>query len=195
MMSDAQSYSILRYPNPILRKESKDILQSSVLEDATVLLSLEKTLDAATNLLMTVDHGAALAAPQIGVLSRWFVTNQDLTSKQKYSDVVRSIPPVIINPRILFHSNDCLVSEESCLSFPGLVMHVSRWKEICVEYSTILHYGSKQKKEWHNIKETYTDFWARLFQHEIDHLDGKLFVDSLPKFKRLQIAKKIEGRY
>lgn len=187
---------IIQYPNMILRQKSNNAICRKDLEniDTTELLYSEKVWSEATELLMNVG-GAALAAPQVGVLSRWFITNQELTGKSSNTDIVRAIPPVIINPCIVRTGHDKINEEEGCLSFPGITMHVTRLREIRVAYSTILHWGSSQKKEWIDIEETYVDFWARVFQHEIDHLDGKLFVDALPTWKRLQIVKKLEAKH
>lgn len=143
--------------------------------------------------LLEVDHGAALAANQIGIKLRMFAVNQLMTAK---SDdlTVRAIPPIVINPVILEHSKEKIIDTEGCLSFPNFSMKLPRWKDVKVKYETILHWGGPQPRVHETVEATYSGFWARMFQHEIDHLDGKLFVDMLPIGKRLQIAKKMGGR-
>lgn len=187
---------IIKYPDKILKTESKITLDRSDLEDQDIggimLLGLEKHWKDAEDTLINSEHGAALAAAQIGILERWFITNQQLTGNIKNTDKVRAIPSLIINPRIITHGSGKINEKEGCLSFPNFSTYVSRWNEICVCYSTILNWGSSQSKKWIDIEETYDGFWARVFQHEIDHLDGKLFIDSLPYSKRLQIAKNME---
>lgn len=144
--------------------------------------------------LMEVDTGAALAAPQIGVLARIVAINQSLTCKSE-DEKVRAIPPIVVNPKIISHEGKLVPLNEGCLSFPGIFMKVARWPQVTVEYETVLGWGSSDGKRTYQFKtETYEGFWAQVFQHEIDHLDGKLFVDALPVGKRLAIAKKMGAK-
>jgi peptide deformylase len=77
---------------------------------------------------------------------------------------------VLINPKILQHSEEVFSSEESCLSLPDFVGYVHRYKKVTVEYQDIL--GNKKTKE-------FSDYNAAVVQHEIDHLHGILFIDKL----------------
>ena len=76
----------------------------------------------------------------------------------------------MINPKILETSNEMFIGEEACLSVPDVYGNVKRHKSIAVEYTDIK--GNRQTKK-------LKDFNARIIQHEIDHLDGILFVDKI----------------
>lgn len=187
---------ILRYPDPFLRKTTKpidvarDFLGPNE-ECSTIVFCWSKVWTDMEETLLKVDHGAALSAPQVGIGDRFFVTNQDLTVRV-HDPIVRSIPPVVINPYIVDRSQATAVEEEGCLSFPGVHLNVRRHVTVRVKYETILHWNNPNRVwEHRSIEETYTDFWARMFQHEIDHLEGKLFFDFLSTTKKLQIAKRI----
>jgi peptide deformylase len=79
-------------------------------------------------------------------------------------------PTAMINPKIVARSTEVVKGWEGCLSVPGIRGLVPRYQAIEVEYTD--RYGKLQKQE-------FTDFVARIFQHEYDHLDGIVFVDRL----------------
>ena len=112
-------------------------------------------------------EGVGLAAPQIGVLLRAIVV--DVSSQD--SDT----PPIaLINPRIL-SSDGADTAEEGCLSIPDLYGDVERARHIEVEALDASGQSFRFEAE---------DFYARVLQHEIDHLDGILFVDHISPLKR-----------
>ena len=102
--------------------------------------------------------GVGLAGPQIGVLERVFVYEVE-------DDV-----GALFNPRIVDRSSDTLTEEEGCLSLPGLAYDVERARSVRLE-------GIDEKGRSVTIEAS--ELLARVFQHEIDHLDGVLFVDHL----------------
>jgi peptide deformylase len=104
-----------------------------------------------------VEEGVGLAAPQVGVLRRIAIVEYD----EKYYE--------LINPRILKASGE-LVEEEGCLSVPGVRGKVKRPETITVVYTDRM--GKRHKEE-------ITGLMSRVFCHEIDHLDGILFVDKM----------------
>jgi peptide deformylase len=106
---------------------------------------------------LKVEDGVGLAAPQVGVLRRIAIVDFD----EKYYE--------LINPRILSASGEA-VAEEGCLSVVGTRGRVQRPDKLTVEYED--RNGKKQKIE-------VADITARIFCHEIDHLDGILFVDKM----------------
>jgi peptide deformylase len=123
---------------------------------------LSKLLDDMQDTLKNV-NGLGLAAPQVGVNLRAAVCFFNYnTDKEMIVDV--------INPEILNHSNDLQVDEEGCLSVPGKYGKVARYK------SLTLRYADRKGKKHELILEGLN---AVLVQHEIDHLDGKLFVDRM----------------
>lgn len=190
------------YPNKILRQKCKPVVLEDLEDEqigGTVLICLEGILRDMEDTLEESDRGAALAANQIGVDLRVFVTNQALThemgmetSNRPLDPVVYGIPPFIINPEILKKSPETDMLDEGCLSFPGFGMKVRRHRAVRVRYDTFLRVSGQWKVE--HREETYKGFWAQVFQHEIDHLNGKLFVDSLPERKRIEIANDMTHR-
>lgn len=115
---------------------------------------------------MVYAHGLGLAAPQVGLSERILIANFQYGKKvgEKFAHVA------LINPKITHHSEEEVMGEEGCLSLPEIYAPVKRYKEITVKY--LDEKGNKQVLELKNLN-------ARIVQHEIDHLDGKLFVDYL----------------
>ena len=111
--------------------------------------------------------GVGLAAPQIGVTQR--VLAVDVSSQEAHRPLIG-----LINPRIV-QSSGMAIAEEGCLSIPELYGDVSRY--ITIEVETIDVEGESYRFE-------ADGFYARVLQHEIDHLDGKLFIDYLTPLKR-----------
>ncbi len=105
---------------------------------------------------MYANEGVGLAAPQVGVPIRMAVINVD--KKKLYE---------LINP-VIVEREGAVVDQEGCLSFPGLFGDVERAEKVRVEY--INRYGKKRFVEAEGLL-------ARCLQHEIDHLDGKLFIE------------------
>ncbi len=112
---------------------------------------------------MYMDDGVGLAAPQIGISERFFM--YDVGEKLK----------VVINPKILEYSSKMEPGEEGCLSIPDIFEKVSRALKIKVKYL------NRQNREEILELEGYE---ARVFQHEFDHLNGKLFIDHLSTVRR-----------
>ena len=159
---------ILYVPHPILRQKSLD-LKSIEKED---LLLAEEMMD-----IMMRAPGVGLAANQIGVLKKIVTINIQDKEKNlgnKY---------VLFNPKIISSSKETVIMEEGCLSIPGQFADIERPKEIIVKYTN-------EKKKL--VKKRIDGVEARVFQHEIDHLSGKLFVDYLSSLKRNIIIKKVK---
>ena len=150
--------TILTYPNPELKKKSLPvtIISASVRELARDLA--ETMYDA---------PGIGLAAPQIGVHQRVIVI--DVSGKNEPPDLIVAINPVII------HSNGDSFEEEGCLSVPSYAANVKRHAGVIVKALDL----EGNERTWNA-----EDLLAIAFQHEIDHLDGILFVDHLSPLKR-----------
>jgi peptide deformylase len=144
---------IVLNPDPILRERMPDVEWSDDLEDC---------LQEAFDTLAAEKNGAALAANQIGVRKRFFVIKPSLAESA-------DVPNLIINPRIIRSGKIMSIEKEGCLSFPGVEREVTRPRKVDVEFSFL----PMQKKTI-----TLTGKMARIFQHEIDHLDGVLFIDK-----------------
>lgn len=113
-------------------------------------------------------NGVGIAAPQVSESYRLFIVAS--RSNQRYPDAPNMEPTAMINPRIIAHSSEIVKGWEGCLSVPNLRGFVPRYKAIEVEYYT-------RKGEIERVE--LSDFVARIFQHEYDHLDGILFIDRV----------------
>ena len=120
--------------------------------------------------------GIGLAAPQVGVTKRIIVVDVSKGENDK-------APYKMINPEITWHSDQLVDYEEGCLSLPKQYAQVKRPDEIHLSY--IDFYGVVQKLKTSGILAT-------CIQHEIDHLDGKLFVDHISKLRKNLILRKLK---
>ncbi|ERN41071.1 peptide deformylase [Rubidibacter lacunae KORDI 51-2] len=123
---------------------------------------------------MTAAHGVGIAAPQISVLQRLVIVASRPTLR--YPHAPQMDPTPMLNPRLLARSPDTKRGWEGCLSVPGMRGIVARAVAIEVEYCDCT--GTLQRQE-------LTGFVARIFQHELDHLDGILYVDRLASTRDL----------
>jgi peptide deformylase len=134
----------------------------------------EENQELVNNLINVVKatNSAGLSAVQIGVLSRVFVTN--IGTKIK----------VFINPEFLFKSQDeVTLEEEGCLSIPNVFAKVFRSANITIKYYDL---------DGNNYIETFESNMSRTIQHEMDHLDGILFIDRLSPARRSVIRKNLD---
>ena len=120
--------------------------------------------------------GIGLAAPQIGELRRIVV--MDLAKEGEDPD-----PIVMVNPEILKYSDETVVTEEGCLSIPELYYDVERPAEVTVRYTDL---------DGKVVEREASDRLAICIQHEIDHLDGVLYIDYLSRLKRDRVLKKFQ---
>ena len=160
------SKKIIIEPDPILREKSS-IVQ-------TVNDELRKLLD---RMLQTMYEapGIGLAAVQVGILKRVIVIDISKDDQKKN-------PLYLINPKITFKSTNTSTYEEGCLSLPGHFAEIERPSECHINY---IDYHGKEK----NLKAE--GLLATCIQHEIDHLNGILFIDYLSKLKKDMIIKKL----
>lgn len=124
---------------------------------------------------MHVKGGVGIAAPQLGESLRLFIVAS--RPNERYPDAPLMPPEVIVDPEILWASDDTLTDWEGCLSVPGLRGRVARARRIRVR--------SLDAENGETRTCDYTDFVARIFQHELDHLDGILFPDRLAEGEEL----------
>jgi len=158
--------SILMPPNPILRTRTRKVDPSTIEQVRALLPAMFATMYAAP--------GIGLAAPQVGVGLRFAVL--DLMA-----DNIRA-PVVLINPEIIRVSEDWAVREEGCLSLPNQYADVSRPARVAVRY---------QDPEGATHEIEAEGLLSACLQHEIDHLDGVLFVDHLSALKRNMLMRKL----
>jgi len=157
---------ILIEPDPILRKKCSNL---EIVND-----EVRKLMD---QMLATMYNapGIGLAAIQIGILKRVVVI--DISKDQEKKN-----PIFLVNPVILNKSKSTSVYEEGCLSLPGQFAEIERPAECIIKY---IDYNGKEKKL------EAKGLLATCVQHEVDHLDGILFIDYLSKLKKDMIIKKL----
>ena len=141
--------NIVKYGEPVLRQVAKPVTR---INNETQLL-VRRMIDT-----MRDANGLGLAAPQVGVSTRVIV----------YDPLDKKGVRVLINPVILSMSGEQWEPEEGCLSIPGLVGKVKRAQEIKIK-------GYDERN--HPIVRRVSGLEARVIQHEVDHLDGILFID------------------
>ncbi len=120
--------------------------------------------------------GIGLAAPQVGVTRRLIVMDC-----MKAPDAPR--PLILFNPEVTWTSDTLATYEEGCLSIPDIYYDVQRPDKARVRWMD--ETGASQE-------ETFEGLWATCVQHEIDHLNGKLFIDYLGLMKRQMVTRKME---
>ena len=157
---------ILLYPSPAIRKKSLPI--------TSIDGKLQRFIDDMVE-TMHAAPGMGLAAPQVGALKRVIVLDPP-------DDRALTRPLALINP-VLVEGVGQIVEEEGCLCIPDLQEPVSRFKQVVVKA-----YDRNEKE----IILEGVDLLARILQHEIDHLDGVLFIDRLSTAKRLLLKRRLK---
>ncbi|EJF83492.1 peptide deformylase [Bartonella elizabethae Re6043vi] len=160
---------LVTLPDPILREISKPIEHFDA--------ALQKLAD---DMLETMYRakGIGLAAIQIGIPLRMLV--MDISPNEEPKN-----PLVIINPEILWLSEERNIYKEGCLSIPDYFAEVERPKRLRVRY---------QNREGKQTEIEADDLLATCLQHEMDHLDGRLFIDYISKIKRDMVIRKFKKR-
>jgi len=156
--------TILEFPDPRLRKKAVPV----------------EAVDAPLRALIDDMFETMYAAPGIGLAATQIDVHRRLLVADVSSD--KDDPHVFINPEVL-EKDGVTVTEEGCLSVPGYYEEVERAEHIKVRY--LDRDGAEHEEEFEGLL-------AVCVQHEIDHLDGKLFVDYLSEAKRQRIRKKLE---
>lgn len=162
---------ITYYPSPILRERARPV-------EKITPKTLE-TLDAMLELMYIANDsgGVGLAGPQVGLSQRLFVMDPSREDEEK-------TPYFLINPEIIAFSNDTCEYEEGCLSLPGVYAPVVRPEKCTLTY--LDREGKEQIIQADGVL-------ARVIQHEMDHLEGKLFIDYLTPLRKKMIAKKLKS--
>ena len=150
---------IVQIGQPILRRQAKLV---KVL-DPHIIELIDCLIDTAI-----ANRGVGIAAPQINQPYRIFIIASHPSDRYPHAPTMSPTP--MINPRILAHSEEIEKDWEGCLSVPDTRGLVPRYRQIEVEYTT----PTGEIKQ-----EILTDFVARIFQHELDHLDGIVFSDRI----------------
>jgi peptide deformylase len=159
--------SILIHPDPRLRKVAARV---EAVDDGIRAL--------AGDMLATMYEapGIGLAATQLGVMKQVFV--MDCAGKEEPER-----PMVIVNPEVVWKSEETETTEEGCLSIPEVYEQVTRAARVRLRWLGL-------DGEMH--EEEFADRWAICAQHEIDHLNGRLFIDYLSPVKRTMITSRMK---
>jgi peptide deformylase len=169
---EVSGLNILKWPHPALRAPNAEVESF----DSDLKALSRRMFD-----LMYAAAGVGLAAPQVGINKRVIVWNESGDKKKWLTEAV------LVNPKIVDQSVKTEADQEGCLSFPGVPPEsermVPRHTWIKVEA-----YNLKGKL----FKKKYEGFEARIFQHEYDHLDGKVYIDHLSAEHKAEIQERLD---
>jgi len=156
----AQQREIAELGNPVLRQKAKNVEDISETE-------IQELID---DLIITASeaNGVGIAAPQISESLRIFIIAG--VSSTRYPDVPELETKVIINPEIISTSDEMEKGWEGCLSIPGIRALVPRHKSVRTVY---------RDRNNNLVEESFSNFTARVFQHEYDHINGVVFLDRV----------------
>ena len=172
----AEILQIIQLGDPVLRSPAQLI-------DNIRNERIQKLID---DLIATVEqaNGVGIAAPQVAESDRLIIVASRPNPRYPNAPVME--PTAMINPKILAHSTEMVKGWEGCLSIPGIRGSVPRYQEIEIEYTD--RDGKLQK-------QGLTDFVARIFQHEYDHLDGIMFLDRLESTQDIVTEQESQKRF
>ena len=164
---------IVKYPDPILREKCEEVKEVT-----------EEIKNLGWDMVETMEEneGIGLAAPQVGELKRVIVVHA-IKDRSPETRAEKS-PEFFINPKIVKKTKATETDEEGCLSFPGLFLKIKRAK--AVEIEALNGKGEKVQIKAEGLP-------ARIFQHEIDHLDGILYIDRISFWQRWKIRNKLKS--
>lgn len=163
--------ALIWYPRKSLREPTERVGQEEI-RSKEFLENLSKMFS-----IMYYRGGVGLAAPQVGWSASLFIANP---YGRPYHDTHGK---VFINPSVV-GLGQTVIQEEGCLSFPGVFADVARSERVSIRYSGMERQG---------IEEEYDGFWARIIQHEYDHLEGILFIDRLTDEVKEKIKPKLDS--
>ncbi len=162
--------------NPVLRRRSQFVEN----------IQADRIQELIDNLISTVQqaNGVGIAAPQVAMGDRIFVIAS--RPNLRYPQAPKMEPTAMINPQIIASSTETVKDWEGCLSIPGIRGLVPRSRSIEIEYTD--RDGKLHQQE-------LTDFVARIFQHEHDHLDGILFLDRVESTQELMTEDEYQRQF
>ncbi len=155
---------IVTSENPVLRKKAIKVVSF----DASFQTLVDDMIDTVKDA-----PGVGLAAPQVGVSQRVIVVNLPDEPKEYGENAGKVF--VVANPKIIKTSKQTVLGTEGCLSIPGYLGEVERFVTVVV---------TGQDRHGKDFRIRADDWFARIFQHEIDHLDGILYIDRTDKVWR-----------
>ncbi len=152
---------VLQFPDPRLREKAAPVAREDVTDELREL---------AENMAETMygEPGIGLAATQVGVAKRLIVMDLNWVEGERQ-------PRMVLNPEIVEREDHAISEQEGCLSVPGFKADVERDVRVVVRARTL---------DWEEVTFDVTGLESYCFQHEIDHLDGILFIDHISRLKR-----------
>ncbi|MGB7443067.1 MAG: peptide deformylase [Coleofasciculaceae cyanobacterium] len=171
-----ESLQIAQLGNPILRQQAKSV---DNIQDEHFQQLINKLILTAKS-----SNGVGIAAPQVSQSYRLFIIAS--RPNLRYPQAPTMEPTAMINPRIIAHSAEMVKGWEGCLSVPGIRGLVPRYQSIEVEYAS--RNGRLKRQE-------LTDFVARIFQHEYDHLEGLVFLDRVESDQDLMTEEEYQKQF
>ncbi|WP_413165893.1 peptide deformylase [Capilliphycus salinus ALCB114379] len=162
--------------NPILGRQAEPITDIGARRIQTLIDDLIATA--------FKTNGVGIAAPQVSQSDRLFIVAS--RPNRRYPKAPKMAPTAMINPKIISHSSQQEKGWEGCLSVPGVRGFVPRYQTVEVEYSD--RYGELQRQQ-------LSDFVARIFQHEYDHLEGIVFLDRVESDEDLVTEAEYQALY
>lgn len=165
---------IYLYGAEVLREPAKDVDLNDREKIQALIADMKDTLKVA--------DGCGLAAPQVGESLRLLIVDgTELVDTYSY---LKDFRRTMINPVVLEESKETTDYSEGCLSVPGIYAEVKRPERIKVEY---------YNEDFEKVTEELDKFACRMVQHEMSHLDGRLFVDLVAPIRRKMISKKLQN--
>ncbi|MCA8938704.1 MAG: peptide deformylase [Planctomycetes bacterium] len=159
---------VRKWPDPVLLKSAEPVTEF----DSRLKHFVEDMFET-----MYAEKGVGLAAPQVGESKRIFVVNCSFEEDGVDGEIA------LINPEIVATDEEYM-AEEGCLSFPGVRAKVKRYHRATIKFQDV-------KGKWHEIEGE--ELLAQAFQHELDHLNGKVFIDFLDEAQLASIRKELEA--
>jgi len=171
----AEPLQIAQLGNPVLRQQAQIV--DNIRDNR-----LQQLIDQLIASVLAA-NGVGIAAPQVSESYRLFIVASRPNPRYPHAPLME--PTAMINPRIIAHSPEVIQGWEGCLSIPGIRGLVPRYQAVEVEY--ISRDGQLHRQE-------LTDFVARIFQHEHDHLDGIVFLDRVESMQDLMTEQEYQQR-
>ncbi|MBR4316561.1 MAG: peptide deformylase [Alphaproteobacteria bacterium] len=171
-METKRKLTLVIEPDPILHQVSEEVKE--------ITSDLNDILDEMASIMGQFD-GIGLAAPQVGILKRMIIIDAETIAREDKIPLPKERYLKIINPEIIEVSRETCLKEEGCLSLPTIYYTVERPEKIRIKYF------NEKGEELHLDAD---GLLARCIEHEIDHLNGKIFIDYVGPLKRkLAISK------
>ena len=174
LKKNKRTITLYTEPDPILRKPTTEVEQ--------ITDELLQTFDDMAQIMERFD-GIGLAGPQIGLLKKIILIDAQTIAREDKLPIPSTRYIKLINPEIISVSKELCKKEEGCLSVPTIYYEVERPKQITISYTD---------EEGRRTELEADGLLARCIEHEMDHLNGILFIDYLSPLKKRLISKKLQ---